>query len=394
MRALDNGSSVILLLLDLSAAFDTIDHKILLHRLEHVFGIKGTALCWIRSYLHERYQFVNVNGSLSEPARLDYGVPQGSVLGPKLFSMYMQPLGHLIQQHHLSMHFYADDTQIYVSFQPEHPQSQNQAHTNIVNGVKAIRQWMSDNMLKLNDDKMEFLMISSKFKSKLRVLHDFNITIGDSSIQPQQCVRNLGVYFDKHMTLEQHVNRVCRTAYMHMMNIGKIRNYITMDAAKSLMQGLVISRLDYCNSLLFNLPAKIINKLQRVQNASARIIVKAHRYDEMTPVRQALHWLPVNRRCQYKLLLYVYMVVNGFAPQYLSDMLTVYKPARTLRSQSGKIYIRPPKIKQVTYGERYFGWCAAELWNSIPQQLQRSVSTASFKKALKTYLYRLEYGVV
>ena len=141
------------------------------------------------------------------------------------------------------------------------------------------------------------------------------------------------------MILEQHVNQVCRTAYMHVRNIWKIRQFITAGAAKSLVQGLIISRLDYCNSLLHNLPSKVIAKLQRVQNMSARVIVKAQRYDEITPIRRDLHWLPIVRRCEYKLLLFAYMSINGIAPKYLSDMLELYKPTRTLRSKSSGMYI-------------------------------------------------------
>jgi hypothetical protein len=289
------------------------------------------------------------------------------------------------------MHFYADDTQIYITFQPEVAPSQVEALRSVTSGVEAIRQWMAANLLKLNNEKTEFLLISSKFKSNLQTLKELEIIIGDSSVKPQNSVRNLGVLFDQHMTLEQHVNQICRTAYMHIRNIWKIRKFITTDAAKSLVQGLIISHLDYCNSLLHNLPYKIIHKLQRVQNMSARLIVKAQWFDDMTPIRKELHWLPIARRCEYKLLVYVYMAVNGSVPTYLSDMLEVYKPTRALRSQSGKIYIRPSKIKQVTYGERYFGWSAAVLWNSIPQKVQRSPSVASFKKALKTHLFNLEY---
>ena len=111
LSALDEGKFLVLVLLDLSAAFDTIDHYILLYRLHHVFGIQGTALSWFRSYLTNRFQMVSIKGTLSDPVELCYGVLQGSVLGPILFILYMQPLSHVILNHPVSHMLYADDTQ-------------------------------------------------------------------------------------------------------------------------------------------------------------------------------------------------------------------------------------------------------------------------------------------
>jgi hypothetical protein len=391
MEALDSGSVAVLLLIDLSAAFDTIDHSILLQRLENVFGITGIALLWIKSYLSSRQQQVIINGSRSTPAQLNYGVPQGSVLGPKLFTMYTQPLGELIRKHHLSVHFYADDTQIYITFRPQCRQSQQEALLKLMDCVKSIRIWMASNMLKLNDNKTEVLLVSSKFKPLVGTLHEFNISVGDATVEPQTSVHNLGVIFDRHMVFDKHINNICRTAYMHIRNIGRIRRYITQDTTRSLVQSIIMSRLDYCNSLLINIPATLTNKLQRVQNICARLITGAKRHEEITPVLCDLHWLPIVRRSQYKLLVYVYKAIHRTAPKYLTDMLDIYQPSRSLRSET-KMYIRPVTVKNVTYGERQFGWCAAMLWNNLPQHIKESLSISIYKKSLKTHFFLLEYN--
>ncbi|KAK3744261.1 hypothetical protein QZH41_007431 [Actinostola sp. cb2023] len=153
LMALDSGSSVILLMLDLSAAFDTIDHSILLHRLSHRFGIKEKVLEWFESYLSDRRQAVVVNAITSSWHYLPFGVPQGSVLGPILFTMYISPIGDLVRRHNISYHMYADDTQLYLSFRSQDQASLDVAKSSMEQCFNAIKKWMHSNFLKLNEDK-------------------------------------------------------------------------------------------------------------------------------------------------------------------------------------------------------------------------------------------------
>ena len=146
LRAVDRGCTVVLLLLDLSAAFDTVDHGLLLHRLNTRFGIKDKVLAWFKSYLTDRSLFVRINGSNSSQSNLKFGVPQGSVLGPILYLLYTSPLGDIIRRHDMNFHFYADDCQIYFSFDSV----SSDTITRIEAYLQDIATWMSLNKLKLN----------------------------------------------------------------------------------------------------------------------------------------------------------------------------------------------------------------------------------------------------
>ena len=183
--AVDKGRVIILLLLDLSAAFDTIDHKILLTLLKDHFGIDGTVLHWLSSYLTDRTQSVHINLSSSTISSLKYGVPQGSILGSLLFCVYMTPLGQIIRKCNMSLHILPDDTQIYCFFEPKLSTSRDSSLLNTQKCVEEIHTWMSPMKLKLNDDKTEFLVISSP--SNMQYTNDLTIQIGDATKSPSKC---------------------------------------------------------------------------------------------------------------------------------------------------------------------------------------------------------------
>ncbi len=376
-------------MLDLSAAFDTIDHQTLLHRLEHCFGISGNSLAWMTSYLTDRYQTVCVEGELSEPVLLEYSVPQGSVLGPKNYVMYTKPLGDIIRTHRLIHHFYADDTQLYLSFKPNDDVTQHEALTRIENCLKDIELWMHQNMLKLNADKTEVMLFSSKHNS--RNLDSISVNVANSSIASTTHVRNLGVMFDSTMTMEQQVNAVCRSCYGQLRKIGRIRQYLSTEATKSLVNGLVTSRLDYCNALLHGLPNTLLDKFQRVQNTAARIVTRTSRHSHITPVLKELHWLPVPYRIQYKILVHTYNSLHNRSPAYIKDMLNIYRPSRTLRSQNSLTLVTP-RTKTVTYGRRCFSHAATSLWNALPSSIREATTIHSFKKMLKTHFFLVHFG--
>ncbi|KAL6458614.1 hypothetical protein MHYP_G00320860 [Metynnis hypsauchen] len=385
LLAADQGCVSLLVLLDLSAAFDTIDHAILLERLENMVGVTGTALSWFKSYLTDRYQFVRVNDIPSNYTKVRYGVPQGSILGPLLFTLYMLPLGKVIRKHNVNFHCYADDTQLFISAKPD----DKQRIKKMENCVKDVKSWMSHNFLLLNSDKTEVLLLGPK--AARNKLSDLMLNLADFSVTPGSAAKNLGVIIDSDLAFDKHISHVTRTAFLHLRNIAKLRSALSLHDAEKLVHAFITSRLDYCNALLSGCSSSNLNKLQLVLNAAARVLTKTRTFDHISPVLSALHWLPVKFRIDYKILLLTYKALHGLAPEYLRDLISYYEPPRLLRSQ-GAGFLVVPKIQRSSAGGRAFSYKAPQLWNNLPDNVRDSDTVSIFKSRLKTYLFSLAFG--
>ena len=386
LLALDRGEVTILTLLDLWAAFDTVDHDILFSTLKDHFGISGNALSWFKSYLHNRSQSVVIDKFKSDSRTVVFGVPQGSVLGPVLFLMYTKPLLDSIDSQNISNQSFADDTQLYGSSKPEHA-----LHTinSLENCIHGIRGWMLENKLKLNDEKTEAILFHAK--SLLTDSLPSSITVGTSQIDFSTSARNLGYIITDDMSLNAHISHTCRTAYIAIRQISTIRKYLTIEATKTLVCSFVLSRLDYCNSLLAGCPQHLIDKLQKVQNSAARLIFQARKHEHITPLLHSLHWLPIHARINYKLSVLCHNFFYDSSPHYLSTILTVYTPRRTLRSSSDSLTLDVPRVRSTRFGERSFSYAASKQWNSLPAELRATSSITAFKRSLKTHLFRKHF---
>ena len=340
LLSLDDGKIYLLASLDLSAAFDTIDHNILLHRLQHDFGLSGTVLDWFSSYLSGRIQSVYVHSHTSVPVSVSCGVPRGSVLGPILFELYTTPLSAVIERHSILHHSYADDSQLQNSATPD--------RLPMWLCIDDIKDWMTDNKLKLNDDKTEVMIISSsRMSTALSIPESFDI--GNASVPFSDTVKNLGVTLDCHLSLKTHVLNVVRTANFELRRISSIRRLLTTEATATLVSAFILSRLDYCNSLLSGCPRSLILRLQKVQNNAARLILGISKREHISPHLASLHWLPIDSRVKYKLACICYNWVSTNSPPYLSDLLTVYTAARQLRSNSDNFVLRRPSVRTVCH---------------------------------------------
>ena len=385
MNALNNKKDVVLVMLDLSAAFDTLDHSVLIHRLQHRFGINGTVLQWFISYLTDRSFSISFDSSSSStPSNLLFGVPQGSVLGPILFTLYTVPLEDIFTRFDMDYMLYADDSQLYVVCNKP-----SDSIKSIERCIEDIRAWLKSNMLVLNPGKTEVIQFSSRYKKNVETLN--SLSMGGSDINLSSSVRNLGVYLESNGDSASHVNHICKSAYYALYRIGKIRSLLDQAATTKLVHAFVTSRLDYCNIILYGCPQSQLDKLQSVQNAAARLVNRMKKSDHITAALQDLHWLRIRERIDFKVLLTVYKIVNNFAPSYLCALVDRYIPGhRGLRSSNPDLFLlkrQDSKCTTRSYGWRAFSNYAPLLWNDLPLHIRQSISIDIFKRSLKTHLF-------
>ena len=387
--ALDKRHCVFLVLLDLSAAFDTIDHDMFLQRLATEYAITGEVVTWMRSYLVNREQNISINNTLSDKITLDFGFPQGSCIGPFGFKLYTKPLTSIAKKHNVNIHLYADDTQLYVPFDPCNSGECVEAMKRLECCIEEIRVWMTENYLCLNDGKTEFLILGGK--ADLEKVNINHVTVGNSKIEANDTARNIGAHFDSTMDMKPHVNRVIRACYHQIRLIAKIRKYLSMDSASKLIHAFVTSRLDNLNSLLVELPDYVLNKLQLVQNNAARLVAREKKSSHVTPLLKQLHWLPIEYRIKYKIVLIVYKCLHEMGPVYLTSLLTGYHPGTSMCLRSDKEELLDNKRTAKGYGDRAFAKSGPELWNALPLNIRNSSSVTAFKSSIKTHYYKICY---
>ena len=374
------------------AAFDTLDHDTLLHRLQHTFGLSGFVIAWICSYLTNRSSFVKIDSSSSPSSTILTGVPQDSVLGPLLFILFISPIANVInsdqsnQNNIVSFHQYADDTLLYIGTNSSTLTSQI---ASIESCTQRVHDWLLNNGLHLNPSKSEVIAFYNPRSKPLAALAKSigTVSVAGSSIKLQTSIKNLGVYLDSKMSFDKQVSETFKACSFHIRALRHIRASLTTEASKTVAAAIVGSRLDFCNSLLAGTSVSNLNRLQLVQNTLARVVAQKPWFCRITPVLFDLHWLPVRHRISFKIATITFKVLQF---QQLASLVPKYVPARALRSSSSLSICVPPR-KTTMASSKSFSSVASNLWNALPIHLSSIPTLPAFRRALKHHLFLLAY---
>jgi hypothetical protein len=291
LKSMDNKKLTALVLLDLSKAFDSVDHSILLKKLSNI-GVSDEALNWFKSYITDRKQFVRIGSSVSEVLPITHGVPQGAILSPLLFCIYINDLSRVPQASELES--FVDDSKIFMSFPIEDIAS---AKTKIEEDLKLVATWFFENKLFLNPEKTKLLLIGTR-QLLGKLLEETTITFLGEEITPTTNAKDLGLTLDSYLTYDYHIKNVVSSCMAKLCQINRVQDSFDRDSLRLIINALVMSKLYYCSTVLSNTSATNIEKLRAVQNFACRILTNTGRYDHVTPALRAIRWLPVEEHIE------------------------------------------------------------------------------------------------
>lgn len=357
LSATDNGKVTVLILLDYSKAFDTINHSLLCTKLKF-FNFNDSSIMLLSSYLHGREQCVRLNNKVSSSCPIPSGVPQGSILGPMLFSLYTSDMCRVITT--CAYHFYADDTQLYYSFNPEDVLLSNILINRDLEQLVSIS---SEHSLSINSRKSAFMVFGSK-RNRNQVENSINITVNGSTINRSDVAKNLGIFIDNDLRFNEHISSLVKKSFCTLKMLWKERDFLSMELRKLLTNSLILSRFSYCDEVYGPCIDKFVSlKIQKIQNACIRFIYGLRKYDHISRKLYDTGWLNMRNRRYLHLACLVYKVLHSEIPHYLFRKLIRRFTIHAINTRF-KQRLHVPKFNTSTF-KQSFTYNAFKIFNEF-----------------------------
>ena len=352
--------------------------------LKNEIGIRGTAFKWFESYITGRCQKVKIGETESIEIVIEFGVPQGSVLGPILFNIYIRSLYATVAKLKFAIHGYADDHQVYKSFNKIHEYSV--ITTDVPECLRQIQAWMYHHFLLNNADKTEIIIFGSPAVLKELSLKGVFLENESICVRFKPVVKNLGFRLESNLSMAAQANYLKNACFLKLRNISRMKSFLSIDQTKLLAQAIVISSLDYCNSLYYGCPQSVMSQLQTIQNRACRIVCGLKKKDSVDEKLVSLHWLKVVERIKFKIILLTFKGLNGLAPIYISELFQFNQ----LEDSRAPTLHTPTNMMKC---DRAFQVSASILWNELPNSIRELKSINVFKSKLKTHLFRISHNI-
>ena len=383
LDAIDDSELTLLILLDFSKAFDTINHRLLLEKLS-IIGFSPDARDWVASYLSDRHQKVIANKDSSTFVKIKNGVPQGSILGPLLFNILISDVRQYVE--FSSSHGYADDTQLKIHTKIENI---NEAIQKANKDLQSIGTYCRNNALRINEDKCYLLITGTR--PAIRALETKQIDplfINGIKIDRVRSARNLGLTFDEVLSWRPHINKVIGCAISRIKDLFRFKNFLNQQSKKILCDSLVLSYFNFCDIVYLNMDEYLKKRITKIQNMCLKFIFgikKGERWSS-AELRKKLGWLSMNQRRILHGLTLLFKILNNQAPTYLQDFFTLTSELsnKERRTHPKNIWIPNENISSIH--RKSFKFSIPLIWNSLPDQIKEIKTFHTFKKHVKNLI--------
>ena len=380
LEQIDAGNLCGALMIDLRKAFDLVNHKILLNKLS-LYGMSKNIMQIFRSYLSNRLQCVSYEGMMSDTQEVTIGVPQGSILGPLFFIIFMNDI---VLELKCSSEFemFADDSTHYTSSKTVHD-----LNMKLTENSKPICNWISKNEMILNVNKTESMIFGSRIRCK-DAFSSFEVSVCDQPITSVECHKLVGIYLDRNILWDNHINKLCQKLRSKLYLFNRIKHFLPHHARIQFFNGIVQPNIDYCASVWGNCSKQMLNRIYIILKQFGRSILnirKATDIDTKT-LFTTLNWLPIDEHIKFVQLVQMWKIINNQAPLYLQDNFTTVRQIHDKQTrQNTKTQLYVPKYK-LDYGKRTFKYIGSTLWNGLPESLRNIKSIVLFKENYKSYI--------
>lgn len=369
---MDNGKLTGVVFLDIRKGFDSVDHEILLNKMQTQFGLKNTELGWFASYLTNREQICNINGKFSSPKKIVTGVPQGSILGPLLFLLYINDLPDILCK--TTPCLYADDTQIFAS---------SDDYTVLIDklnfDLRKISEWLARNKLQHHPTKTKVMIVGSTRNLKNKVC-DLPVMLNGKPIPRTNCFECLGVFLDERMSWDQHIAKICKKVGAGIAVMKRVKPFVPNNTLTMIYNALIQPYFDYCSPLWGNCNAFLKGKLQKFQNRAARIIAGATYEIGSADVLASLGWVNLEeRRSRIKSIL-MYKILNDYTAPNLKNLFTMVGSVQgNYNLRNGCVDLALP-LPRREFLKKTFKYSGAKLWNGLSLEARLAQSIYLFKQ--------------